>query len=146
MITPIRSTGIFTFTSGLSISIPLVIASCLFESTTALVLVLIGLSLFIFFSALSVHFDIRHPFTWFNGVFWLYSIGSPLLFLLSTEVGSRMYETSSLLQAVFLHYIGIVSFSIAVGIKTHGSHGDILISTSCIQVIWPAGEALWIPL
>jgi len=113
-----RDRGIVIFYYGLIISAILVISGALNEDQLALTLQLIGFSVFVFFAAVSVRFDFRHPFFWFNGVFWLYSIGSPVLFLLGYRTGSGVLEISSHIHAMFLQYAAVVIFSVSVGVRT----------------------------
>ncbi|MEN6473025.1 MAG: O-antigen polymerase [Syntrophaceae bacterium] len=112
-----KDTGIIIFYLGLIISMGLVISGALNEDRNALDLQLIGFSVFVLFAAASIRFNLHHPFFWFNGIFWLYSIASPILYLIGFQAGSSAPDITSHIHAVFIEYAAVVVFSVAVGVK-----------------------------
>lgn len=64
--------------------------------------------------AARARFDIRHPAVWFGLGFWLYSIASPVLYLLGHEFGPSRAPASRV-HALILEYYALAAFCVAVG-------------------------------
>ncbi len=71
--------------------------------------------MFILLTALSVNFELSHPFIWFNLFFTFYSLSTPILHLLGEYNFYKTYAHNfNYIQIVYAEYLAVLAFSLAI--------------------------------
>ena len=80
-----------------------------------LVAVIAGFIIFVVLGCVSAQFDISHPFIWFNVVFMLYSLATPILNLQGEYYYYKKYAPFfNYYQMIMAQFLAVLAFSIAV--------------------------------
>lgn len=80
-----------------------------------LIVVVMGFIIFVVLGCISANFDISHPFVWFNVVFMLYSLSTPILNLQGAYYYYKGYsQWFNYHQMVIAQFLAVLVFSLAV--------------------------------
>jgi len=105
------------FYSGIFVAAGVVLSSLITSDALSIYLCVAGFVLFVALGVVSVRGNILHPFIWFNGVFTIYSISAPLLYLAGSPILYLKGFASDYpiyREAMILQFVAIVIFSLAV--------------------------------
>ena len=78
-------------------------------------MVILGFIIFIILGCISANFDMAHPFVWFNVIFMLYSLATPILNLQGEYNYLKGYsQWFNYHQMVIAQFVAVLAFSVAV--------------------------------
>jgi hypothetical protein len=107
------TSSLTAFLFGIGSSLIVIILGFLYFPKISLYFGLIGVLVFTVFAAISVKFELMHPFIWFNIPFTIYSIAGPVLYLTTGFPDCNTFPEVTLCE-----YIAILSFSLLMGCRT----------------------------
>jgi hypothetical protein len=80
-----------------------------------LIVAITGFIIFVVLGCISANFDISHPFVWFNVVFMLYSLSTPILNMQGEYFYYKGYaEYFNYNQMVITQFLAVLAFSLSV--------------------------------